>query len=589
MPEKLLQVRKAMFEKGIDAIIIPSSDPHQSEYVATHWQERTWLSGFTGSAGIVVITKDHAGLWTDSRYFLQAEIELSDSTFTLHKMYNQFASPHVDFLTKNLSPGSRVSVNGFMFSKTSIDTLKKSLNEYLIELDYRQDLISDIWHNRPGLSDALVEIHDITFAGRTLIEKLSDIRRELDILHADSHLITALDDLAWTFNIRGSDVAYNPVVIAYGIVSKTEACIFIDQHKLSKQLKDYFYQNQVKIYDYESIIPFLNRMPDNETISVDQNICNQSVYEAINAKIIHTQSIPKLLKSIKNESEISHIRNVMKKDGAAIAETFYWLETQLKSVTGVSECAFAIKLAENRTKQPFYKGESFGAIIGYESNGAIIHYHPDPDSCKTILSEGILLADSGGQYYDGTTDITRTISLSPPSSDQKKHYTLILKGMISLSMSKFPVGTTGAQLDTLARQFLWAEGLNYGHGTGHGVGFFLNVHEAPQGFAPVHSERGKTVLLPGMLTSNEPGYYIEGLYGMRIENLIITIKSTIPDFLEFETVTLYPFDHLLINKSMLTVAEISWINTYHSRVYEGICPYLPSEFKQWLQEKCRNI
>jgi Xaa-Pro aminopeptidase len=343
------------------------------------------------------------------------------------------------------------------------------------------------------------------------------------------------------------------------------------------------------VHTYDSIIPFLNNLNETTKILVDPNLCSQTIYESINGQIIHETSISKLLKSIKNEVETAHIRNAMKKDGAALAQTFYWLEQKLKNGEEVSEVDVAKKISENRSHQDFYQGESFGAIIGYKENGAIIHYHPEPETCKTIRPEGILLADSGGQYKDGTTDITRTFTLSPPSADQKKSYTLILKGMIALSMAKFPEGTTGAQLDTLARQFLWAEGLNYGHGTGHGVGFFLNVHEPPQGFAPVHSERGRTVQLPGMLTSNEPGFYKEGEYGMRIENLILTQKSQIDGFLEFETVTLYPFDHLLMDKSLLTHGEISWINDYHQKVYDDVSTYLNGEVKLWFKEKCKPI
>jgi len=586
---KLLSLRSTMKQSGVDAIIIPSSDPHQSEYVADHWQERSWISGFTGSAGTVVITADHAGLWTDSRYFLQAEMELESSEFVLHKMYNQFAAPYVDYLAENLHKGQVVAINGLMFAKASVDGIKNTLESLDINVEHRHDLIFQVWIDRPALSLTPVHIHDAFFAGKSVEEKLSDIRQKISASRANHHFISALDDLAWTFNIRGNDVEYNPVVIAYAIVSTVDAHIFVDDRKLSLEVKDYFDKTGVTVHNYDTIVHFLNNLSEKETIIVDPNICSQTLYEAINAQIIHEASIPKLLKAVKNPTEIAHIRNAMKKDGAAIANTFYWLEKGLADQSDINECAVALKLAENRSKQEHYHGESFGAIIGYKSNGAIIHYHPEPDTCKKINGDGILLVDSGGQYSDGTTDITRTLSLSEPTAEQKKHYTLILKGMIALSRAIFPEGTTGVQLDTLARQFLWSEGLNYGHGTGHGVGFFLNVHEPPQGFAPAHSERGRTVHVEGMLSSNEPGYYLEGQYGMRIENLIVANKYKDTNFLSFETLTLYPFDKSLLDHSRLTMEEKNWINAYHQKVWDNVSPLLSGEIKTWFKEKCGDI
>ena len=589
VPSRIAALRKTMVAHNIDAIIIPSSDPHQSEYIAEHWQERVWISGFTGSAGLVAVTKDHAGLWTDSRYFLQGEMELKGTGVELHKMLNQFGTPYIDFLAENLSKGSRVAVNGLMFSKAVVDTMKKSFAQSGIDLVYNLDLISEIWTNRPPLSDAPIFYHDEKFSGSTIADKFEQIRTTLKDNRADYHLITTLDDIAWTFNIRGNDVMYNPVSVAYAIVGKSDAHIFVNEKKLSDQVKKQFSKNNIKIYPNSEIVGFLNKMKESEYILVDTQLCNQTIYDAINGKIIQGNSIPKFLKAIKNGTEIGHIRNVMKKDGAALANTFYWLEQCLSSGQKINEVDVARKLAEHRSQQKFYQGESFGAIIGYNENGAIIHYHPEPETCKTIKPEGILLVDSGGQYSDGTTDITRTFTLSQPTEEQVKAYTLILKGMIALSMTKFPEGTTGGQLDTLARQFLWAEGMNYGHGTGHGVGFFLNVHEPPQGFTPLSSERSRTVQQPGMLTSNEPGYYKEAGFGMRIENLIITVKSEKPGFLEFETVTLYPLEHKLIDKSRLSKEEIAWINQYHKLVYAGCAPLLKGEIKTWFKDKCRKV
>lgn len=589
VPQKLAALRSAMAQHNIDAILIPSSDPHQSEYVADHWQERSWISGFTGSAGIVAITKDHAGLWTDSRYFLQAEMELKNTGFVLHKMANQFGVPYIEFLADTLTSGSKVAINGKMFSKNVVGSMKDAFGKKGIDLNYKLDLISEIWHNRPKLSDAPITYHDSKYSGKTIAEKLNILREEMKQVGADYHLITTLDDVAWTFNMRGKDVDYNPVAIAYAVVGAKIADLFIDEKKLTDEMKKQLTKAKVNVHPYQEIIGYLNMMKDQSTMLVDSSLCNQAVFDAINGKIINGTSIPKKWKAIKNEVEIQHIRNVMKKDGAALAETFYWMEQCLAQKIKMNEVDLALKLAENRGKQKYYQGESFSAIVGYQSNGAIIHYRPESNTCKVIHPEGILLVDSGGQYSDGTTDITRTFALGSPTEEQIKAYTLVLKGMVALSRIKFPEGTTGGQLDTIARQFLWSEGLNYGHGTGHGVGFFLNVHEPPQGFTPLASERSRTEHVVGMLTSNEPGYYKEGEFGIRIENLVLTSPSQHKGFLEHETVTLYPFDHKLIDKSLLSKDEINWINNYHKQVYAGCSGLLKGEIKAWFKEKCRKI
>ncbi|MBK9255643.1 MAG: aminopeptidase P family protein [Saprospiraceae bacterium] len=585
---KLKMLRSEMTINKVDAVIVPSSDPHQSEYVAAHWQERTWISGFTGSAGTVVITQEHAGLWTDSRYFLQAEQELKGSSFELHKMYNQFAAPYLDFINENLSAGSVVAINGWMFAKANADHMRKQFDKSQIRLQHRHDLISKIWSDRPPLSSAFISDHPVKYAGLSRSEKLDKIRMQMKSQNVDYHFISSLDDIAWTFNIRGKDVDYNPVVICYAIIEAETSRLFIDSQKIPQNLIADLKASNVQLHAYTDLIAFVNNLSIDKKMLIDKSICSAVVYEAINCTIVSGESIPKVLKAIKSEKEVGHIRNAMTKDGAALANAFYWLEQELNGKQ-VSECEFAEKIAKCRSEQENYVGESFGAIIGYESNGAIIHYHPEPETCKKIKAKGILLADSGGQYLDGTTDITRTISLSKPTAEQKKHYTLILKGMVALSMAKFPEGTAGAQLDTIARQFLWAEGLNYLHGTGHGVGYFLNVHEPPQGFAPPHSERGKTIHVPGMLTSNEPGYYIDGKYGMRIENLILTVQSKMKGFLAFETLTLYPFDHNLIEKSLLSDVEVTWINDYHNKVYKNVSSLLNAEVSEWFKVKCAEL
>jgi Xaa-Pro aminopeptidase len=577
-----------MEELGLDAYIIPTNDPHQSEYVADHWKSREWISGFTGSAGIIVVTRGHAGLWTDSRYFLQAEKELEGSTIVLHKVIVQHAPQHIQWLKKELPRGSKVGIDGWLCSMGQFNQYKKMLSSKDISLVISHDIIADIWVKRPRLPADKIYSHEIKYAGLPLSEKVDIIRQKMKDKDADLYLVTALDEIAWLFNIRGSDVDYNPVCIAYACVTMEDATLYIDPIKVPEEVFSRLQKGGVKIKGYLEIIGDLNKLEDDTSVLLDAHQTNCMVYQAVNGSIISEDSIIKHEKAIKNKTEINHIRQVMKKDGAALANAFFWLEQTLKTRT-VNEAEFAERLAICRKDQGGYFGESFSAIVGYKGNGAIIHYRPHHETCADIRREGILLVDSGGQYVDGTTDITRTIALSPPTEEQKKNYTLVLKGHIALAQARFPEGTTGNQLDTFARQFLWEEGLNFSHGTGHGVGFFLNVHEGPQGFAPNASERGKTAHKAGMLTSNEPGYYKTGAYGIRIENLVLTIEDRCKEFLSYETVTLYPIDISLIEETAMSKKEKAWFNRYHARVYEEVSPLLDVEVKSWFKIKCRPL
>jgi Xaa-Pro aminopeptidase len=588
IPQRLENLRRKMNESGLHAYIIPSSDPHQSEYVADHWQCRKWISGFTGSAGTVAIMNDEAGLWTDSRYFLQAEMELKDTGITLFKMTNQFEPQYVDYIAQTLPSGSVVGIDGKVWSQQLCSALERKLKNAGMSLRTDVDLVPTIWTDRPPVSTEKIILHDQKLCGKKVSEKLDEIRSAMKSQKVDYHFIPALDDIAWTFNIRGKDVDFNPVVISFGMVGHEKAWLFIDEEKSDPQYKNYFNDNNIEIQPYRNVQTFLNNLPQEKNILVDPNICSAHLYKFISASIIEGVSIPKMLKAIKNNTEIRNIRHAMAKDGAALAYTFFWLERTLGN-EDIYEYTVLEKLAYYRSQQELYFGESFGAIIGYKGNGAIIHYAPPKKGSSLIKKEGILLVDSGGQYHDGTTDITRTFTLDSPTENAKKHYTLILKGMISLSKIRFPKGTYGGQLDTLARQFLWENGLNYLHGTGHGVGYFLNVHEPPQGFATIQSERGRTIIEPGMLTSNEPGYYIPDTYGMRIENLIVCNEPDSEGFLSFETLTLYPFDVTLIEQRMLTPVEIKWINDYHDMVYDRVSPLLNENLKVWFREKCCNL
>ena len=584
--EKLSLLRNKMQHFGLDAYVLPTGDPHQSEYPASHWKSREWISGFKGSAGSVVITMSHAGLWTDSRYFLQAEEELSTSEFELHKMNNQFDSGYSDWLSENLNQGTKVAIDGALFSLTDKKRFENKFTGKGIKLIVTSDFIGQVWEDRPGIPLEKIFEHDLVFAGSTRGEKLSRIRKKMSELGASKHLVATLDDIGWIYNLRGYDVEYNPVFVAYTVISEDEALLFINEKKLTSSIREELEKDKIYIRPYETIIPYLNTLGPNDKVLINEETTNIELYESLKqAKIISGALISRHLKAVKNDTELEHFRKVMVKDGVALTQAFHWLENTVKE-RSVSEYEFSNKLSECRSQQDHYYGESFGAIIGYKGNGAIIHYRPDEEKCAMIHNEGILLSDSGGQYLDGTTDITRTISFTEPTAEEKNAYTRVLKGHISLAMAIFPEGTTGGELDILARKDLWKDGMNFLHGTGHGVGFFMNVHEPPQGFAPGSSMRARTKHVAGMVSSNEPGYYEEDKFGIRIENLIVARNSQHTGFLEFETITLFPIDKSLIDQPMLTKSELDWLNDYHTMVYKKLSPHLDDTHKEWLKNKC---
>lgn len=587
----LTHLRQAMRAHGIDAYLIPTSDPHQSEYPANHWKSREWISGFTGSAATVVITQDHAGLWTDFRYFLQAENQLNSSEFVLHKQQATGTPEHISWLAEHLPKGSTLGLDGYLFSLSQLRQLEKALTIKDIHINTEIDLIPDLWKDRPALPLDPIFEYDVMFAGESRADKLNHIREKMAKQGADFHLITTLDDIAWTLNIRGKDVEANPVAISYLVVGKEMAYLFINREKISDAVKQNLNNDGVILKPYDAIKPFLEKLE--APILLDDRSINVRLYQAIpEHQIIKGDNITLLLKAIKNPIEINHLREAMRKDGVALTRFFRWLEQALQTRT-VTEFEPGRTLDTFRAAQGNYFGESFTAIVGYNANGAIVHYRPEEGSSAEIKSEGILLLDSGGQYLEGTTDITRTIALSAPSDEQKRNYTLVLKGHITLAKAKFPIGTTGVQLDTLARQFLWQQGLNYGHGTGHGVGFFLSVHEPPQGFTfNPNNQRGSTPQEPGMLTSNEPGFYKTGEYGIRIENLVLCVEAEETDFgkfLQFETLSLFPIDTSLIDSTLLTAEEKHWFNEYQHRVFNELAPRLETEEIEWLKQKCNEI
>lgn len=587
----LTHLRQALRAQGLDAYVIPTSDPHQSEYVAEHWKSREWISGFTGSAGIVVITQDHAGLWTDSRYFLQAENQLNGSQFVLHKQQATGTPEYITWLAEQLPKGGTVGIDGYLFSVGQLRHFEKHLQPKGIDIQTNVDVISEIWKDRPALPMEPIFEYDVTYAGESRADKLNRIREKMIKQGADFHLITTLDDIAWALNIRGKDVEANPVAISYLVVGKEMAYLFINAVKVPDHIKTNLNNDGIILKPYDAIESFLQKLE--APILVDDRSISVRLFQAIpEQQIIKGDNIPLLLKAIKNPTEISHLREAMRKDGVALTRFFRWLEKELQTRT-VTEFEAGRKLHEFRAAQGNYFGESFTAIVGYNANGAIVHYRPVEGSSAEIKSEGILLLDSGGQYLEGTTDITRTVALGTPTEEQKRHYTLVLKGHIALAKAKFPAGTTGVQLDTLARQFLWQQGLNYGHGTGHGVGFFLSVHEPPQGFtSSPNNQRGSTPHELGMLTSNEPGFYKTGEYGIRIENLVLCVEAEENDFgkfLQFDTLTLFPIDTTLIDSNLLTQEEKNWFNEYQHRVFNELASRLDGEEVEWLRRKCDEI
>ena len=591
--QRLGRLRQAMQDEGLDAYLIPSNDPHQSEYVAEHWKARQWISGFLGSAGTVVVTTDDAGLWTDSRYFLQAEQELKGSGIVLQKQQVPHAPEHLDWLANKLAPGSRIGLDGRLFTIGQIRSFERLFSPKNIQLLTEADLVRSIWTDRVPLPSVPVFELPASYAGQTRTEKFHAVRAQMEQQGLKQYLLTALDDIAWVFNLRGADVECNPVFYAYALLEKDKAHLFVAAEKVPEPLKKALMADGVELHPYQAIESFLESLPNGSPIGYDQYQTQYQFWRSIkHLDCRENVAIIRLLKAIKNPVEVKHLREAMRRDGVALLRLYRWLDEVLQTRT-VTEVEVAHKLDGFRREQGDYHGESFAAIVGYQSNGAIVHYHPEPDHCAEIRNEGILLLDSGGQYTYGTTDITRTTVFGTPTAGQKTAYTLVLKGNIALSTAVFPVGTTGVQLDTLARLPLWQHQMNYGHGTGHGVGFFLNVHEPPQGFvASAANSRGITPLEPGMLTSNEPGYYKTGEYGIRIENLILCVEAGQTDsgrFLKFDTLTLFPIDTNLIDYPLLTRQEVDWLNAYHREVFETLAPGLNQEELDWLKEKCKAI
>ena len=587
--ERIHALRMTFRPNNIKAFIIPSTDPHLSEYVAPYWMSREWISGFTGSAGTAVILMDKAGLWTDSRYFLQAEKELEGSGITLYKEMLPETPSITKFLCQNLKPGESVSIDGKMFSVQQVEQMKEDLAPYQLQVNMFGDPLKNIWKDRPSMPDAPAFIYDVKYAGKSCGEKVAAIRTELKKKGIFALFLSSLDEIAWTLNLRGSDVHCNPVIVSYLLVTQDEVVYFISPEKITQEVNEYLQEQQVSLRKYDEAESFLNSFTG-ENILIDPKKTNYAIYSAINpaCKVVRGESPVTLLKASRNEQEIAGIHHAMQRDGVALVKFLKWLEASVLSGKE-TELSVDRKLHEFRAAQPLYMGESFDTIAGYKEHGAIVHYSATEESDVTLQSKGFLLLDSGAQYLDGTTDITRTIALGELTEEEKTDYTLILKGHIALAMAKFPAGTRGAQLDVLARMPIWSHGMNFLHGTGHGVGHFLSVHEGPQS---IRMNENPIVLQPGMVTSNEPGVYKAGSHGIRTENLTLVCKDKegmFGEYFKFETITLCPICKKGIIKEMLTAEEVKWFNDYHRTVYEKLSPSLNEEEKKWLLEATKAI
>ncbi len=590
--EYLSRLREVMKEKGIDAVIISGTDPHQSELPPRHWRGREWLTGFesgNGTNGTAVVLADEAYCWTDSRYFLQAEEQLKDTGFTMMEEDGPNAVDLIDWVTEHLNKGQLLAIDGMTFSISYAQRLEQELKDNEIRFDDNFPQFDYIYPDRPERPKNKLFVHDEEIVGRTVDSKVNDVLAEVKEELANAVMLSALDDIAWITNLRtAGDISFSPIFVAYLYLDDERRVLFIDSEKITPEVKKHLDTYNIETLPYDSVLDFVAALPKEKRLLIDPEKTSRGLYDHIGCTPVFGGDGVAKLKSIKNATMISHLETAMEKDGVAL--TRFFMEVEKGWPTGkLTEVGLGKRLRELRLADKSCVDESFAPIIGWNAHGAIVHYEATEESDIAIEGDGLLLVDSGGQYVYGTTDITRTIALGTPTDEQKHDYTLVLKGHIALSNAIFPKGTRGAQLDVLARQFLWSEGKAYYHGTGHGVGFFINCHEGPQS---IRLNENPTPLEPGMITSDEPGLYLAGKYGIRIENLIVTCQdmtTEFGDFYRFEPMTLFPYDSTLFDTKIMTREEIEWINAYHKKVYARLSPLLDEEEQKWLEQKCKQI
>lgn len=589
--ERLSRLRKVMKREHLGAFIFPSTDAHNSEYVPDHWKGREWISGFDGSAGVAVVTQTSAALWTDSRYFIAAESQLKHTEYQLMRIGLPDTPSIAQWIGQELQQAdfTEVGVDGFVNTKAFVQQMVNDLRkDGGITLRTNFDPLSQIWNDRPAIPKNKVEIHPLQYAGESTSSKLTRIRKALRLQHADGTMLSALDDIAWTLNLRGTDVHCNPVFVAYLLISTHAAVLYIDPEKLTEEVQSYLKAEGVSTRSYDEVTQAGRHYPD-YTILLDAEQLNAHIFSVFQKQHVITASSPvPAMKAVKNKTEIAGFKAAMERDGVAMVKFLQWLKPAVEA-GGQTELSLDEKLTALRAEQDLYRGLSFDTIVGYEAHGAIVHYEATAETDIPVQPKGLVLIDSGAQYLDGTTDITRTIALGPITEEQRRVYTLVLKGHIQLELCKFPAGASGTQLDALARQAMWREGMNFMHGTGHGVGSYLNVHEGPH---QIRMEYKPAPLSAGMTVTDEPGLYLEGKFGVRIENtLLITpyLKTAFGEFLQFESLTLAPIDTTPIIIEMLLPEERNWLNAYHEQVFQRLSPHLSDKENDWLRKATQAI
>lgn len=588
--ERLMKLREEMNKEGMQAYIIPTSDFHETEYVSEYFAARKYMSGFTGSAGVLVVLLDKAGLWTDGRYFIQAANQLAGSGIDLMKQGQEDTPSIEEYIVTNLTQGSVVGFDGRVMNVNDANKYKQAFMMHDIKMVTDKDLVGRIWDDRPALPCTETFHYDEKYAGKSISEKLTQVREAMKGYNCRSHIVTKIDEIAWLYNLRAHDVPHFPVALAYTIIKENDAMIYIDASRLDEESKTLFAQNHIQVKDYEAIYEDVKTLEG--PVLVDGNFVNSKIVYSLNTEIVYAQDPIVLLKAMKNETELANTRNAHIKDGVACTKFMYWLMQNVNN--GISEMSAQEKLQELRKEQADYLEDSFNTICAYKEHAAMMHYSSNEETNVELKPEGMLLVDSGGQYLDGTTDITRTFVLGSITEEEKKWFTLALKGHIRLEKANFLYGCRGLNLDILARGPLWDLDMDYQCGTGHGVGHLSNVHEAPNGFRwKIVPERNDScVLEEGMITSNEPGVYVEGEFGIRHENEMVVVKGNknfYGQFMHFETLTFVPFDRKGIDKSLLSEDELAWLNDYHASVYEKISPFLTNEKAEWLKEACRPL